>query len=91
MYRHVNWKQWADDLYNSAERIAKTCMEGNRPNGCYNLVFALRLSKQLPFIPLWTGIMRSHFGTGSKIATSSSVKAEFNDLKNRSFATSNAD
>lgn len=83
----VNWKQWADDLYNSAEKFAKTSMERNRPNGCYNPAFAFCLSKQLlPFIPLLTGITRSYFGIGSNIATSSSVEAEFNLLKNRSFA-----
>lgn len=83
-----NWNKWATNLCDSARVIAKTCEEGSRPNGCFNPAFALRVEKQLlPFVPLWTGIMRPHFGIGSVIATSSSVEAEFGDLKHRSFAT----
>lgn len=68
--------------------IVKTCVGGSRPNGCFNPAFALRVSKQLlPFVPLWTGIMRPHFGIASTISMSSSVEAEFSDLKHRSFAT----
>jgi len=42
-------------------------------------------TRLLPYVPIWTGIMRPYFKRSTEIATSSSVEAEFSDLKNRGF------
>lgn len=39
----------------------------------------------MPYVVLWSGIMRSHFNIGEEIVTSSSVEVAFADLKNRAF------
>ncbi|EFN67936.1 120.7 kDa protein in NOF-FB transposable element, partial [Camponotus floridanus] len=39
----------------------------------------------LPYLPIWTGVMRPHFNKSNEIASSSAVESEFNDLKNREF------
>lgn len=81
-----DWKTWTNTIYATAQDIGNKSKEGTIINACFNPDFALRLKKQLiPYLPLWTGIMRLHFGIGSTIATSSSVESEFNDLKNRAF------
>lgn len=80
-----DWNTWTDTIYSKAQEINKS-KTGRIINTCFNPDFAHRLKKHLlPYLPLWTGIMRLHFGKGSKIATSSSVEAEFTDLKHRAF------
>lgn len=82
----TDWKSWSSKLYASAECISRDSKSGKVINGCYNPQFAQYLRKQLlPYLPLWTGVMRPHFGRGSTIATSSAVEGEFNNLKNRVF------
>lgn len=66
--------------------IATKSAKGSILNACYNPDFAKQFTKQLiPYVPLWTGIMRSHFKRGGLIATSASVESAFNDLKNKTF------
>lgn len=81
-----DWNTWTNTIYSRAQEIGNKSKTGSIINACFNPDFARRLKKQLlPYLPLWTGIMRPHFGKGSKIATSSSVEAEFTDLKHRAF------
>ncbi|KAK2578404.1 hypothetical protein KPH14_012736, partial [Odynerus spinipes] len=82
----TDWNTWVNSIYLKAEAIGKTSKEGSVINALFNPAFAQRVKKQLlPFLPLWTNIMRRHFGKGEKVATSSSVEAEFADLKGRAF------
>lgn len=68
------------------EKIAEESEYGNIINACYNPEFAKQVkTRLLPYLPVWTGIMRPYFKRSGKIATSSSVEAEFADLKKRSF------
>lgn len=79
-----DWHKWSEGMFKTAEDLASQSLNGNIINACYNPEFATRLKKQLlPYLPLWTGIMRSPFGIGAIIATSASVEAEFADLKTR--------
>lgn len=62
------------------------CTEGTAINACYNPDFAKILKTRLiPYVVLWSGVMRLHFQIGEEIATSSSVESAFADLKNRAF------
>lgn len=82
----TGWNAWAHSRYSNAETIGKVSKYGSVINACFNPDFAQRVKKDLlPFLPLWTNIMRRHFGRGQKIATSSSVESEFADLKRRAF------
>lgn len=82
----TDWIKWSDFVLNSAKKIAENATCGNVINACYNPEFAKQLrTRLLPYLPIWTGIMRPYFKRSSEIVTSSSVEAEFGDLKNRSF------
>ncbi|TGZ47630.1 hypothetical protein DBV15_13001, partial [Temnothorax longispinosus] len=82
----TDWQMWANTLYRNAENISRKSRNGSVINACFNPDFANCLKKQLiPYLPLWTGIMRCHFEESSIIATFSSVESEFNDLKRRAF------
>lgn len=81
-----SWATLTTSLYNTATAIGLESSKGSVINACFNPEFAKQLKKQLlPYLPLWTGIMTKFFKKGATIATSSSVEAEFNDLKNRAF------
>lgn len=83
----TGWKTWARRLCDTARCTGAEASEVSVINACFNPMFAQKLARQLlPYLPLWTGVMRSYFKRGSVIATSSSVEAEFNDLKNRALA-----
>lgn len=69
-----------------AQKVAKNSEYGNIINACYNSDFAKQIkTRLLPYLSIWTGIMRQYFNKSGEIATSSSVEAEFSDLKNRAF------
>lgn len=81
-----DWIQLAINIYDSAKRLADNCTEGTAINACYNPELAKIIKTRLiPYLPLWSGIMRPYFQIDEEIATSSSVKAEFADLKHRAF------
>lgn len=80
-----DWNTWTNMIYSKAQEISDKSKTGTIIHACFNPDFARHLKKLLPYLSLWTGIMRPHFGKGSKIATSSSVEAEFIDLKNHAF------
>ncbi|EZA46508.1 hypothetical protein X777_10887 [Ooceraea biroi] len=67
---------WTNTLYQNAENIGRRSKNGSIINACFNPDFASCLKKQLiPYLPLWTGIMRRYFEKSSIIATSSSVES----------------
>lgn len=79
-----DWFQWSANIYDNANKLARNCTEGTAINACFNPPFASVLKTRLmPYVTLWSGVMRSHFNIGEVIATSSSVEAAFNDLKKR--------
>lgn len=81
-----DWLQWSNLLWDSAQKIAEDSEDGSIFNACYNPEFAKQIKTQLlPYLPVWTGVMRPYFQRSGQIATSSSVEAEFCDLKNRCF------
>lgn len=80
------WKTWSENRYEAAREIAKNSADGDTINACYNEDFAKRLKKYLlPYVALWTGVMKPIFGRGSTIATSAAVESEFADVKGRMF------
>lgn len=82
----TNWIEWNNSILDSAQKIATDSENGHIINACYNLEFAKQIKiRLLPYLPIWTGIMRPYFNRSGEIATSSSVEAEFSDLKCRGF------
>lgn len=70
----------------NAIRLAANCTTGTFINACHNPEFAKIIKTRLiPYVVLWSGVMRSHFQIGKEIATSSSVETTSADLKNRAF------
>lgn len=76
---------WANTIYSNAEDIGRESKDGRIINACFNPDFARCLKKLIPYLPLWTGIMRRYFEKSSIIATSSSVESEFAAMKRRAF------
>lgn len=67
-----DWFQCSANIYDNAERLAVNCTEGTAINACYNPEFAKMMKTRLiPYVVLWSGVMRSHFQIGEEIATSS--------------------
>lgn len=82
----ISWFQWSANIYENAQQLAINCTERTAINACYNPDFAKTLKTYLmPYVVLWSGIMRSYFDIGDEIATSSSVEAAFADIKKRAF------
>lgn len=83
---NTDWIEWSNSILDAAKRIADESEHGNIINACYNPEFVKQVkTRLLPYLPIWTGIMRPYFKRSSDIATSSSVEAEFCDLKHRGF------
>lgn len=81
-----NWFHWSANIYDKAQQIAINCIEGTAINACYNPDFAITIKTHLiPYVALWSGMMQPYFQIGKEVATSTSVEAEFADLKNRAF------
>jgi len=80
------WFQWSVNIYDNAKQLAINCTEGTVINACFNPEFANMMKTRLmPYVVLWSGVMRSHFNIGKEIATSSTVEVAFTDSKNRAF------
>lgn len=56
---------------------------GDEPNAYLKLPLSKQLLNDCRKIPLWSCIMRDHFGYGRVPASSSAVESEFNNLKTR--------
>ena len=85
---HSSWKSWIEDMYERAEYDAKQWSACDRStiSAYYNVKFVEKLKRYLlPYVAIWTGIMRPIFRRGSKIATSASAESEFCDVKTREF------
>lgn len=80
-----SWQEWSDDVYTKANTLALESRNGNVVNAFYNPKAAEKIKSMIKNLPLWTGIMRSHFKTGMEIATSSSVESIFAEYKRRVF------
>lgn len=80
-----SWTEWATIVYNQAENIASQSINGTIVNSFYDVEMAQKVKFLMGSLPLWTGIMRQYFKIGDKIATSSSVEAEFSTLKSKIF------
>jgi len=83
---NTNWMKWSISVLNSSKKIAEDSKDGSIINACYNPDFAEQVRiRLLPYLPIWTGVMRPFFKRSGEIAASSFVEAEFSDLKNRCF------
>lgn len=81
-----DWFEWSANIYDNANKLALNCTEGTSINACFNPRFAAMIKTRLmPYVVLWSGVMRSHFNIGEEVATSSSIEAAFADLKKRAF------
>jgi len=80
-----SWTEWATIVYNQAEKIASQSIDGTTVNAFYDIEVAQKVRFLMSSLPLWTGIMKRYFKIGNKIATSSSVEAEFSTLKSKIF------
>lgn len=54
-------------------------------NAFYNPTAAKKIKALIEYLPLWTGVMRPYFKTGTEVATSSSVESLFAEYKTRLF------
>lgn len=80
-----DWFEWSAKIYDNAQQIAVNCI-GITMNACYNPDFAAEVkSRLMPYVAIWSGVMRPHFKIGEEIATSTSVEGEFSEIKNRAF------
>lgn len=80
-----SWTEWATIVYNQAEKIASQSINGTTVNAFYDPEVAQKIRLLMSSLSLWTGIMKQYFKIGNKIATSSSVEAEFSILKSKIF------
>jgi len=81
----ISWQKWSDDLYSKANTLALQSQTGNIVNAFYNPAAAKKIKNLIQDLPLWTGVMRPHFKTGTEISTSSSVESLFAEYKQRLF------
>ena len=79
------FSEWAKYIFESAETTATKSTTGSVVNAFCNPQITLKLKNLISYLPLWTGIMRSHFQCNKIMATSSAVEATFADLKQRLF------
>lgn len=79
------WTTWTEEIFLDAQEIACNSHNGSIVNAYYNPEAAKKIKDLMNYLPLWTGIMRTHFKRGSHIATSSNVEAEFSEIKTRVF------
>lgn len=79
------WQKWSDDLYFTANASALESQNGNIVNAFYNPSAAKKIKNLIQDLPLWTGVMRPYFKTGTEVSTSSSVESLFAEYKTRLF------
>lgn len=85
-FDNADWMEWSNSVLDAAKRIADESECGSVINACYNPEFVKQFkTRLLLYLPIWTGIMRPYFKRSSEIVSSSSVEAEFCDLKHRGF------
>ena len=81
---NTSWLEWSNSIWDFAQKVAKNSEYDSIINACYNPDFAKQIkTRLLPYLPIWTDIMRPCFNKSGEIETSSSVEAEFSDLKNK--------
>lgn len=81
----LSWQEWNNNLYAKANDLALQSKDGNIVNAFYNPTAAIKIKNLIKNLPLWTGVMRPHFKTGTEVATSSSVESIFAEYKTRLF------
>jgi len=91
----TSWTHWTESIIENAKTIASKSQNGDNVNAFFmpqiikNVFFMPQIIKNfkilLRHVPLWTGVMRPIFASGENTATSSSVEAEFANLKCRVF------
>lgn len=80
---NADWVEWSNSVLAAA---ANESEHSNIINACYNPEFVKQVkTRLLPYLPIWTGIMRPYFKRSNEIASSSSVEVEYCDLKHRGF------
>lgn len=73
--------KWAKEINEEVQILIQE--KGDQPNGYRFTPLATAILKDCKLIPLWSSVMRNHFGYGSVPATSAAVESEFNNLKTR--------
>lgn len=75
---NTDWVKWSITVLNSSKIIAEDSKDGSIINAYYNPDFAEQVKKRLlPYLPIWTSVMRPFFKRSGEIAASSSVEAVF--------------
>lgn len=78
------WVKWSTNIYEQASSIAAQCVSGETLNAYYKEV-AENIKRLMYYLLLWAGIMIPFFGIRNRVATSSSIEAEFANIKTRAF------
>lgn len=81
----LSWQKWSDNLYAKANDLTSQSKDGNIVNAFYNPTAAIKIKTLIQNLPLWTGVMRPYFNSGTEVATSSSVESIFAEYKTRLF------
>jgi len=81
----TSWTHWTESIIEDARTIASKSQDGDNVNAFFMPQIIKNFKILLKHVPLWTGIMRPIFASGESTATSSSVEAEFANLKCRVF------
>lgn len=84
----LSWQEWSNSLYTKANSLALQSHNGSVVNAFYNPTAAMKIKSLMQNLPLWTGIMRPYFKSGTEISTSSSVESLFAEYKTRLFKNS---
>lgn len=75
------WTEWAETIEKSVMALINI-VEGDRINAHYLPQFADKIMKDIKYLPMWSCICRGKFGYGRIPASSASVEADFNIIKN---------
>lgn len=81
-----DWVQWNANIYDNVQQVVVNCTEKTAINACYNLNFTKLIKTCLvpylvTYLVLWSGVMQARFHVNTEIVTSTSVEAEFAELK----------
>lgn len=82
---HTGWREWTKIIYERASATIIQCTNGDVLNAFHNIEIANKIKKLMHYLPIWTNIMSPFFKLSSTVATSSSVEAEFANIKVRVF------
>lgn len=63
----LSWQEWSNNLYAKANDLALQSKDGDIVNAFYNPTAAIKIKTLIQNLPLWTGVMRPYFKTGTEV------------------------